>query len=143
MPTYQAECKRCGHQFEYRAMVSRCMETPVCPSCDYAHTKKVILSAPLGFVTGKFDAFVSPVDGSVIRNQRELLAHNDRNQVVNIQDGYDEATVIAGNYCKPDTTDSGKDVVKESIRESIHDLEQGYKPKKAEVIEVLDNGNWN
>ena len=34
-------------------------------------------------VRGNFDAFVSPVDGSLIRNHRELEDHNRRNNVVN------------------------------------------------------------
>lgn len=138
MPTYQAECNVCRHQFEYRCSVSRCMETPACPSCNAGDTKKVILSAPLSFVTGKFEAFVSPVDGSVIRNKRELLAHNDRNQVVNIHDGYDEATVLAGNYSKPDTGTRCKKDVEGDVQSAIRDLQAGYKPTKIEYDEVLD-----
>lgn len=137
MPTYQAECKTCGHQMEYRSSVARCMETPACPSCN-GETKKVILSAPLGFVTGRFEAFVSPIDGSVIRNQRQLLAHNDRHQVVNIQDGYDEATVLAGSYCQPDKEGTGKEDVTGDILEAVNDLKAGYKPQKVEYDEVLD-----
>lgn len=34
-------------------------------------------------VRGNFDAFVSPVDGTLVRNQRELEDHNKRNNVVN------------------------------------------------------------
>ena len=34
-------------------------------------------------VRGKFDSFVSPVDGSLIRNHRDLENHNKRNDVVN------------------------------------------------------------
>lgn len=33
-------------------------------------------------VRGNFDAFTSPVDGSLIRNHRELMEHNRRNGVV-------------------------------------------------------------
>ena len=38
--------------------------------------------APLAIVKGKFDAFVSPVDNSVITSQRQLDQHNKRNNVV-------------------------------------------------------------
>jgi hypothetical protein len=34
-------------------------------------------------VKGNFDAFVSPVDGSLIKNHRDLEDHNRRNNVVN------------------------------------------------------------
>jgi hypothetical protein len=34
-------------------------------------------------VRGKFAAFVSPVDGSLISNQKQLDDHNKRNNVVN------------------------------------------------------------
>lgn len=35
-----------------------------------------------GIIVKDFDAFLSPVDGKVIRNQRELDAHNKTNNVV-------------------------------------------------------------
>jgi hypothetical protein len=37
----------------------------------------------VAIVRGNFDAFVSPVDGSLIRNHKELENHNKRNNVVN------------------------------------------------------------
>ncbi len=39
----------------------------------------------------RFDGdFVSPVDGSIIRNKRELHEHNRRNNVVQTTDGHNE-----------------------------------------------------
>ena len=35
-----------------------------------------------GIIVRDFDAFKSPVDGSIIRNHRELQEHNRRNNVV-------------------------------------------------------------
>lgn len=133
MPTYQAECLACGNQFEYASSIHRCLDVPHCPLCQKT-ARKVILSAPLGFVTGKFDAFVSPVDGSVIRNQRELQNHNERNGVVNIQDGYSEDKVLKGDFSvKEEKLDPNER--KRDIAEAIHDLEHGYKPAPLEVLE--------
>jgi hypothetical protein len=39
----------------------------------------------------RFDGdFISPVDGSIIRNKRELHEHNKRNNVVQTTDGHDQ-----------------------------------------------------
>ena len=40
-------------------------------------------AASSGISVSNFDAFVSPVDGALIRNARELREHNRRNNVVN------------------------------------------------------------
>jgi hypothetical protein len=89
--------------------------------------KKVILKAPQGFVKGNFDRFRSPVDGSIISTERDLRNHNARNNVVNIHDGYDEATVMRGEYVKPTAGPDKKDIAKD-IYESYQRVDSGYKP---------------
>lgn len=133
MPTYQAQCSECDCQFEYLAKVAQCLDVPECPLCGGC-SRKVILSAPLGYVTGKFDAFVSMVDGSVVRNQRELSEHNRRNGVVNIQEGYTEDQVVKGDFGKKEVKPDKKEIIKDLV-ESVHQVKAGYKPK----LEVQDD----
>lgn len=84
----------------------------------------------MGFVKGNDSAFRSPVDGSIINSQRALREHNARNNVVNLHDGYDEATIVAGAFgnkgvanVKPDPKDIAKD-----IYEAYQRVDNGYKP---------------
>lgn len=85
-----------------------------------------------------FDPFVSPVDGSVIRNRADLAEHNKRNDVVNIHDGYDEKAVMAM------TADTFKSSKQERLRDlnidmeqAVQKLEDGYKPTPAPYTEEL------
>jgi hypothetical protein len=87
---------------------------------------------------GRFDSFVSPVDGSVIRTSRELKEHNVRNNVVSVADGYDEKRVLAGDYKKTETL-SSKERVKDIV-ESVKALNQGYKPDRgADYVPEIDD----
>lgn len=132
MPTYQAECPVCSARQEY---VCRVDERDITPSCKCgAKTERRIFSAPTGYVSGKFEAFVSTVDGTLIRNARELKEHNVRNNVVNLNEGYSEEKVKSGDFgtkpVVPDKTDIVKDIV-----ESVKAVSAGYKP----TIEVQEN----
>lgn len=128
MPIYQAQCSECDTQFEYQAVIAKCLDVPECPLCGKP-ARKVILSAPTGFVTGKFEPFKSMVDGSVITCQKDLNEHNKRNGVVNIQEGYSEEKVLRGEFGpkekpKPDKKEIAKDII-----EAARQVEHGYKPK--------------
>lgn len=121
---YEAECGECGLQFDYTASVELCYTVPPCPRCA-ATARKVVRTAPLGVVTGKFEPFRSMVDGSLIQSQRDLKEHNLRNGVVNLHDGYSEDKILRGEFNKPkDKKDTVQDVI-----QSIKAVESGYKPE--------------
>ena len=133
MPLYQAVCDRCVVYTEYRASVSDCMKTPGCPECGDRMVKR-ILTAPTGVVTGKFEPFKSSVDGTLIRCQKDLREHNLRNGVVNVQDGFPEEKVIAGDFNRVEAKLDPNER-KQDIAEAIHKVTQGYRP----VIGVQDD----
>lgn len=126
MPLYDSECPSCGGVMEFHSTVDQRDCTPQCPRCGGA-TVRVMLKAPMGFVKGNFDAFRSPVDGSLIATQNDLSEHNKRNNVVNIHDGYDEKTVLSGDFGQKLNILDRAEIV-EDLKESIHRLNQGYKP---------------
>jgi hypothetical protein len=95
--------------------------------------KKVIRTPATGFVTGKFEAFVSPVDGSLITSQREMQEHNRRNNVVNMAEGYDNEAVIKGT-CAPPPEKTDINDIKADIAEATQMVVNGYKP----TTEVYD-----
>jgi putative FmdB family regulatory protein len=136
VPTYQARCRECGKDFEYVRTVIRRNDVPEC-SCG-GGAEKVILSAPIGFVMGRFDSFVSPVDGSVVRTSRELREHNRRNNVLSMSDGYDEKTILSGKIGKRPEL-SPKERLQDVI-ESVKRVQQGHKPQRgAEYVEGIDD----
>lgn len=65
MPIYQAKCDTCGTVQEYYAPVAQCHVTPEC--CG-GKTEKVILTAPMGFVS--HIAYTSPIDGRPITTKQ-------------------------------------------------------------------------
>lgn len=137
MPVYEAQCTGCEAQFEYVSKVSECLQVPRCGLCN-APARKVILHAAQGFVKGKFEAFKSTVDGSLISNARDLAEHNKRNRVVNLNEGYDEAKVVAGDFGQKEAKakavqDQKKEILAE-VQESIHMVSNGHKP----TVGVLD-----
>lgn len=132
MPVYEAYCKDCEISADYSRPIDQRMDTPACISCG-KKMDKVVFSAPTGFVTGKFEAFQSTVDGSIISNRRELDEHNRRNNVVNVADGWDEETIKRGDYIAPEKVDIGD--IKKDITEATHMVTQGYKPN----TEVYDD----
>jgi len=131
MPTYEAYCKDCEISADYSRTIDQRMDTPVCISCG-KKMDKVVFSAPTGFVTGKFEAFQSTVDGSIISNRRELDEHNRRNDVVNVADGWDEETIRRGDYIAPEKADIND--IKQDIAEATSMVAAGYKP----IVEVSD-----
>lgn len=130
---YDGECMSCGKQFVYTRSVAQCMDVPPCPACGH-ESRKVILTAPTGIVTGKFEAFRSNLDGSLIRNQRELEDHNRRNNVRLLGEGYTNEQILKGEMgqkkAKPDKKEIAKDLI-----DSISAVKAGYKPK----VQVADN----
>lgn len=132
MPTYAAKCDKCGAVVEYVASIAD--RHRLIPSCCGELMQAYICYAPYSFVGGQFDAFISPVDGSVVHNNRELKEHNIRNNVVNIHDGYSEERVLAGDYLKRPELDKKERV--EDIKAAIRKLEAGYKPVKGAQDEI-------
>ena len=124
---YEAECLECSHQFDYVSSAAECRNVPKCPQC-WGEAKKVIRTAPTGVVTGKFDSFTSPVDGSLIRNKRELAEHNRRNGVINLNDAWSEEKIKSGQIGEKPQQESKDEKVKD-VLEAIHAVENGYKPK--------------
>ncbi len=61
----------------------QCRETGKFIPVDEAAAKQDAAAGKLVPVARNFDAFVSPVDGSLVRNHKELAEHNRRNNVVN------------------------------------------------------------
>ncbi len=126
MALYDARCGACDNQFEFRCPIDKRDDVPPCPLCG-ALAARIMLAAPQGFVKGKFDAFVSPVDMSVISTQRDLQEHNKRNGVVNIQEGYCEEKVLKGDFGRVKEENNVKEVASD-VQEAIHDVTHGYKP---------------
>jgi len=129
MPIYEALCDGCDSIVTYHRTVADRNETPVCPRCG-GETHKAIFTAPKSYITGKFEAFKSVVDGSIIDSQRAMREHNKRNDVVCLADGYDEETILAGNLGKPlpkSVAEIRKDIA-DDIQQSIHEVQNGYKP---------------
>ena len=140
MPTYQSKCLACFRTYEYVASISECYNTPRCPICN-TPTCKEIRTAPTGFVMGKFEPFVSPVDGSVIRTQKDLKAHNERNGVTNIHEGYSEEAILSGQAGQKSSIEKAieekrqQKELAEDIATSIKKVEAGYKPQ----LETLED----
>jgi len=126
MARYDAQCNQCEAQFEFIASVAAYRDVPPCPLCN-STARRVMLSAPRGFVKGKFDAFVSPVDFSVISTERDLAEHNKRNGVVNIQEGYSEEKVLKGDFGQKKEENNVKEVA-DDVQQAIHDVTHGYVP---------------
>jgi hypothetical protein len=124
---YEAECEGCGLPFDYVASVKDYQIVPPCPACA-APARKVVRTAPMGVVTGKFEPFRSTVDGSLIQNQHDLKEHNRRNGVVNLNDGYSEEKLISGDFGQKKPTETIKDKAQDVI-EAIHAVKAGYKPE--------------
>lgn len=86
-----------------------------------------------------FEPFVSPVDGSVITTKRELNDHNQRNQVVNVHEGYDEATyfdMVNRDHFAPLEKERKKDLDKD-IEQCVNMLSNGYVPTTAPESEII------
>lgn len=139
---YEAECVDCGKIHEYSRPVAHYLDTPVCPCCG-GESRKVIRTAPTGFVSGKFEQYRSQVDGTLIRTQKDLAEHNRRNGVVLLNEGYSEEAIRSGKLGqqKPPVVVKREEVIQD-MQEAIHDLENGYKPQKIEVEAPVAEG-WS
>lgn len=126
MPTYDAQCCECDAQFIYLSSISNCLEVPNCGLCNGV-ARKVILSAPQGFVKGKFDAYKSIVDGTIISTASDLAEHNRRNGVMNLNDGWSEEAIRSGSIGEKKEENHKQDIAAD-MAESVHDLNQGYRP---------------
>lgn len=126
MPTYDAQCCECDAQFSYVASIADCLNVPNCELCNGV-AKKMIFSAPKGFVKGKFEAYKSIVDGTIISTASDLAEHNRRNGVVNLNDGWSEEAIRSGNIGEKKVENHKEDIAGD-MAESIHKLNQGYRP---------------
>ena len=103
-----------------------------CPTCGKALRR--VLTAPRFLNNTKpFEAFVSPVDGSVIESKRALREHNKRNNVVNTHDGYDEKTILGwtGKDFQKPLDDERRVDLYDDMKKAVQKLEEGYTPTPA------------
>lgn len=100
-----------------------------CPECGKPLNR--VITAPRYLNNTKpFEAFISPVDRTVINSQRELREHNKRNNVVNTHDGYDEKAILGftkKDWQKP-LDDERRADLQEDMKLAVQRLEHGYKP---------------
>lgn len=126
---YDAICMTCTHSYDYFSSVENRNNVPECPACSSKQVRKIILTAPKGFVKGNFAPFKSQIDGTLITCEKNLAEHNKRNNVCLLGDGYSNEDILAGNFGNkggmeaPDKKQIAKDIV-----ESIRKVEAGYKP---------------
>jgi hypothetical protein len=133
--TYSAHCSSAA-DWERICSLAEYERNPVfcCPDCGTPLDRTY---HPFRLHTSNFDAFVSPVDGRVIHNKRELAEHNLRNNCVSLHDGYDEKGLQDFTKRKwgvePD-----KEELKRDMKEAVEKLEQGYKPILAPETDDLE-----
>lgn len=127
MPVYTSKCEDCGNIVEQARPVSLYKEYPRCPACHGA-TVCAILIPPQGFIKGKFDAFRSTVDGTVISTESELREHNKRNNVKSMSEGFTTEALMEMTTKPRETPKVDKAEVKADIVEAIREVESGYKP---------------
>lgn len=103
-----------------------------CPQCGRA--LKQIITAPLFLNNTKpFEAFKSPVDGSIITCERSLREHNRRNNVVNIHEGYTEKDLMDfknRDFCKSINEQMSAEIRSDAVA-ALQKVNQGYKPQVA------------
>lgn len=130
--------KCCGRRTYVRRVRAEFGMYAECPQCGQRLRAKRVQQAKLTR-SPSFEAFRSPVDGSIITNRRELAEHNRRNDVVNVHDGYDSAAVdamITKDYQKPLDNERRQDLHQDMV-ESIQKLDQGYTPTTAPETEII------
>lgn len=137
---YEAQCTECDKYHLYHAKLENCDDVPVCPACG-AESRKVFFTAPTSFVKGRFEAYKSQVDGTIIRSHKDLEEHNKRNGVVLLNDGYSEETISSGSMARKQEELKKEDLITD-MQEAIHDLENGYKPEKQDADITIDAG-WS
>lgn len=100
-----------------------------CPECG-AQLRRVLTAPRVLMNTKPFEAFKSPVDGSIITGEASLREHNKRNNVVQLHEGYDEKGVqnlTKRDYQKEQDAETQKDL-REDMKAAIQKLDQGYTP---------------
>lgn len=128
MPIYEAECRPCGVPAEYLRSIEERHNTPSCPECGEQMQQR-IFTPPLGYVRGRFEPFVSTIDGTLIKNHRDMDEHNRRNNVQCMADGYSNEKVLSGDFgIKKEKQDNTKDIA-EDLMESAIKVRDGYKPE--------------
>lgn len=138
---YTYYCDHCTLRLERICSLAMYESSPdmTCTKC--GQKARRTYTAPRIFARAKFDAFKSPVDGSIISNAAELAEHNRRNNVVNLHDGYDEKAVESftkRNWNEAPEKERKKDL-NADMKEAIQKLEEGYKPTPAEYSEEIPN----
>lgn len=133
MPLYEAVCSNCEAGYDYIAPVAKYQQVPECPLCG-GKGHKVICSAPMSFVKGRFEPFKSNVDGSLISSQKDLEEHNKRNNVVQLAEGYDTKD-IADLPMRLQHKGTDKKEVAEDVAQATHAVANGYRP----IVKVLDD----
>lgn len=127
MRTYESRCSICGKFGEYRRHTRDCMDTPEC--CG-GKTIKIIRTPPKGFVSGRWEAFKSPVDGSIISTAQDLKRHNQRNNVMSMADGHSTEQLMKMTGAPP----KREEVKKGDVIEAIRALQQGADPQRGVEI---------
>lgn len=136
--TYGGCCSQERHERVCRLAEYEADPSYSCPEC--GRPLERVLTAPRYLNSTKpFEAFKSPVDGSIIACERDLREHNKRNGVVNLHDGYDSKAVA--NFTKRDyqaelDKERRKDL-KKDMELSLNKLHQGYKPQPAPEGEIV------
>ena len=79
------------------------------------------------------EAFVSPVDGSVITNKKELAAHNQRNDVIDAREWGNNSFCNLDAKKEREARILGTSLIEKRARaadfaEAVQKCEQGYKP---------------
>lgn len=137
---YPYKCDRCGSKIDRVCSLREYEANPVhlCFTCQ--EPMRRIICAPTALVnTRVFEAFKSPVDGSIITNSAELREHNKRNNVVQLHEGYDEKGVqnlTKIDYQAAKDAETAKDL-RDDMQKAVTKLEQGYKPAPPPESEII------
>ena len=123
---YEAQCVECDNEFEYVRSVDQRHDVPDCPRCQ-GLAVKTIRTGP-ATATNNFAPYRSPVDGSIISSKRDLEAHNKRNNVALLNDGYSEESIRAGDIKRKSAT-LDKNELAADLAQAKAMVESGYKPQ--------------
>ena len=127
MPVYTGLCIECEAVADYIRPVDERLDTPPCRVCG-SEISLAILTPPKTFVRGRFQAFRSTVDGTIIDSHRAMDEHNKRNGVVCLADGYSNESILAGLPQKKAEKLDTKELMQDIAEAAIH-VRDGYKPE--------------
>lgn len=122
MPTYVFRCVVCRNTKEVIRAVADRNNSVVC--CGEEAVR--VITVPL--VSPDYEAFISPIDRTIVRGKVEYEEHCKKHNVRPTSD-------FESNYSK--NRPEPKKVSKDEIAESIQMLEQGYRPQVAKEEEEL------